>query len=207
MSNRDSKWTPYSLDDPKVCVINPKKSEVRHLADSTMITFVPMAKLDEVSGTFVNPSTRSLGKVYKGYTYFREGDVVFAKITPCMENGKSAVARNLVNDIGFGTTEFHVLRPGPLTIPEWIHLCVRRRAFREAARRSMCGGAGQQRVPLDFLKETRIPVPPLEEQRRIVARIEALTRRADEARRLTLEREDELDTFLKAAYLKMIQSA
>jgi type I restriction enzyme S subunit len=115
-----------------------------------------------------------------------------------MENGKSAIARNLHNGIGFGTTEFHVLRSGPLVIPEWLHFFVRRDEFREAAKKSMQGAAGQQRVPIDFLRHSEIPIPPLDEQRRIVARIEELTRRADEVRRLRQEAVEEIGKSLAA---------
>ena len=150
---------------------------------------------------------RDLGEVRKGYTYFAEGDVVFAKITPCMENGKSAIARKLTNGIGFGTTEFHVLRPGPLVTAEWLHLFVRNKAFREEAKKNMHGAAGQQRVPTDFLKETYVPIPAIIEQRRIVARIEELTIRAEESRKTATERDAELDTLLKSLYNRMIEGA
>ncbi len=191
-------WPVYKLSDPEVCILNPRKSEVSSLSDETIVSFVPMAKVDDVSGLMDASSVRKIGEVRKGYTYFAEGDVVFAKITPCMENGKSAIARNLHNGIGFGTTEFHVLRPGPLVIPEWLHLFVRRDDFRQAAKKSMQGAAGQQRVPIDFLRQTNIPVPPLDEQRRIVARIEELTRRAEEAMQILHEIEEEIISFTPA---------
>jgi type I restriction enzyme S subunit len=163
-----------------------------------------MANVDETTGTMDTTLSRKLGEVRKGYSYFAEKDIVFAKITPCMENGKSAIAQGLKNGIGFGTTEFHVLRPGPLVISEWLHTFVRRLDFRKAAQESMQGAAGQQRVPIDFLRESDIPVPPIEEQRRIVSRIEKMTRRVDEAHRLGFEIEDNLNLFMKAAYYRMI---
>lgn len=198
-------WPLRKLGDDEVCLLNPKKREVAKVEDGTPVSFVPMARVDDVSGTMDVSEVKSIGEVRKGYTYFAEGDVVFAKITPCMENGKSAIARNLMNGIGFGTTEFHVLRSGQLTTPEWLHLFVRNREFREEAKKNMHGAAGQQRVPVDFLREATIPLPPVDEQRRIVARIEGLTRRAEEARNLAAEREAELDALLQALYSRMIE--
>ena len=200
-----SDWPLRKLGDDEVCLLNPKKREVAKVEDGTPVSFVPMARVDDVSGTMDVSEVKSIGEVRKGYTYFAEGDVVFAKITPSMENGKSAIARNLMNGIGFGTTEFHVLRSGQLTTPEWLHLFVRNREFREEAKKNMHGAAGQQRVPVDFLREATIPLPPVDEQRRIVARIEELTRRAEEARNLAAEREAELDALLQALYSRMIE--
>lgn len=200
-----SDWPLRKLGDDEVCLLNPKKREVAKVEDGTPVSFVPMARVDDVSGTMDVSEVKSIGEVRKGYTYFAEGDVVFAKITPCMENGKSAIARNLMNGIGFGTTEFHVLRSGQLTTPEWLHLFVRNREFREEAKKNMHGAAGQQRVPVNFLREATIPLPPVDEQRRIVARIEELTRRAEEARNLAAEREAELDALLQALYSRMIE--
>lgn len=197
-------WPAYKLGDPDVCILNPKKKECAEVCDETLVSFVPMAQVDDISGCMDASLSRKLGGIRKGYTYFSEGDVVFAKITPCMENGKSAVARNLINGIGFGSTEFHVLRSGPLIIPEWLLLFVRNSYFRNAARKNMHGAAGQQRVPVEFLQESEIPVPPLDEQRRIVARIEELNRRAEEVRRFSLAREKELDVLLQSAYGRMI---
>lgn len=182
-----NEWPLRKLGDNDVCLLNPKKREVAKVDENTPVSFVPMARVDDVSGTMDVSEVKSIGEVRKGYTYFAEGDVVFAKITPCMENGKSAIARNLMNGIGFGTTEFHVLRPGPLAIPEWLQLFVRNREFREEAKKNMHGAAGQQRVPVDFLREATIPLPPVAEQRRIAARIEELTRRVEEARKLRRE--------------------
>lgn len=189
-------WPIYKLGDPQVCLLNPKKRDVAGVPDSTPVSFVPMAQVDDVAGTMDVSSEKHLGEVRKGYTYFAEGDVVFAKITPCMENGKSAIARGLKNHIGFGTTEFHVLRPGPLVLPEWLHLFVRRSELRESAKSNMHGAAGQQRVPVDFLTDSDIPIPPLDEQRRIVKRIENLTHSTEDARKLRQEAVAELNQFL-----------
>jgi type I restriction enzyme S subunit len=202
-----SVWPVRKLSDPEVCMLNPEKREVSKTVDGTVVSFVPMAQVDDVLGIMDATGERPLGQVRKGYTYFAEGDVVFAKITPCMENGKSAIARNLRNGIGFGTTEFHVLRPGPLATAEWIHLLVRTSAFREEAKKNMHGAAGQQRVPVDFMREAEIPVPPLDEQRRIVARIEELTRRTNETQKLASERESKLDMLLQAFYNQVIEGA
>lgn len=91
--------------------------------------------------------------------YFEENDVLFAKITFCMENGKAVVARGLINGFGFGFTEFHVLRPTNRVLPEWIYYFVRREAFRQEAKTKFRGAVGQQRVPQDFLETHLIPVP------------------------------------------------
>lgn len=207
MNTYNGKWPVRKLGEPVVCRLNPKKNECVQVPDDTLVSFVPMAQVDDVSGCMDASLSRRLGDVRKGYTYFSENDVVFAKITPCMENGKSAIARNLINGIGFGSSEFHVLRAGPFVLPEWIHLFVRSLDFRSSAIKNMHGAAGQQRVPVEFLQDAEIPVPPLEEQRRIVARIEELTRRAEKVRRLSLAREKELDVLLQSAYDRMIADA
>lgn len=200
-----SGWQVRKLGDPDVCLLNPKKSEISKVPDGTLVSFVPMAQVDNVSGVMNISKEKPLGEVRNGYTYFAEGDIVFAKITPCMENGKSAIAQKLKNKIGFGTTEFHVLRPGPLAIPEWIHLFVRQDSFREEAKKNMHGAAGQQRISADHLREAKLPIPPLDEQRRIVARIEELTHRVEEARKLRQEATEKVtslfQTELERAFL------
>lgn len=124
---------------------------------------------------------RRFGEVKKGYTTFREGDVLFAKITPCMENGKMAVARGLVNGVGCGSTEFHVLRPRPGVDAHYVYHFVSSARFRAEAAHHMTGAVGQKRVPAAFLEGCVIPLPDLDEQRRIVAEIEKQFSRLDEA--------------------------
>jgi type I restriction enzyme, S subunit len=133
-----------------------------------------MPAVDAQSGTIANPERRPFMSVRKGYTAFRDGDVIFAKITPCMENGKAAIARNLINGQGFGSTEFHVLRASKSVIPEYLFYYVRQESFRRVAEAEMTGSVGQKRVPSDFLKDADIPLPPLAEQKLIVAKIEEL---------------------------------
>ncbi len=198
-------WEWRKLGDKRICSLNPPAKEVKDLPDTMEVSFVPMNAIDDFSGTILTPQVKPLGAVRRGYTYFRNGDVVFAKITPCMENGKSAVARKLENGIGFGTTELHVLRPGPLLTAEWLHTIIRDIGFRNAARESMCGGAGQQRVPVNFLKKIEIPLPPLPEQERIVARIEEMTGRMEEARRLREEAEREVEILLRSIVSDVIE--
>lgn len=133
------------------------------------VSFVPMSSIDEMRGRIISPETRLFGEVSKGYAPFRDDDVLFAKITPCMQNGKAAIARSLVGGLGFGSTEFHVLRAMEQVLPEWLFAFVRQPHFRAMAEASFTGSAGQQRVPAAFMEEAEIPVPPLAEQRRIVA--------------------------------------
>lgn len=152
-----------------VCTLNPKlEAYVRPAAD-TPVTFVPMAAVDERLAAITAPEVRNYAEVQKGYTPFAEGDVLFAKVTPCMENGKAAIASDLIGGIGFGSTEFHVLRPHTrLILAEYLLHFVRQRQFREQAKAAFVGTGGLQRVPPNFFKRVKLPLPSLPEQRRIV---------------------------------------
>jgi len=144
----------------EVCIINPKKSEVKQLLEQNIeVSFIPMDYVDDTEGKIVRQKIRSIQSVYKGYTYFKEGDVLFAKITPCMENGKSAIACNLKNRIGFGSTEFHVLRPKESILSEFIFYFIRRKRFRNLAKLHFTGTVGHKRVPKEFLINSKIPLP------------------------------------------------
>lgn len=201
------RWEWRRLGDPEVCILNPRKSEVSTQPDDLEVTFVPMAAVDADKGAITHAQVRQLGEVRKGFTYFAEGDVLFAKITPSMENGKAAVARGLNNGIGFGTTEFHVLRPTPAVLAEWLFHFIRQRSFREEAASRMTGSAGQQRVPAEFLEEVEFPLPPLPEQRRIVARIEKFAWRVEEIRQLRDSFEKEARQILLGTYARITEDA
>ena len=173
-----------------VCEINPRLPRNHDLKDGTEVSFVPMAAVNAVAGEILDKQSRSFGEVKKGYTHFRDGDVLFAKITPCMENGKAAVARELIGGFGFGSTEFHVLRSKESVLPEWLYYFVRRESFRMEAKRNFTGTAGQQRVPATFLSTAEIPVPSLSEQRRIVdllSRAEGIVRLRRDAQKKAAE--------------------
>lgn len=122
-------WMPLA----EICEINPRLSRDHGLTNDAQVSFVPMAAVDEASGVIRDKQQRAFLEVKKGYTSFRDGDVLFAKITPCMENGKSAIAKDLLNGFGFGSTEFHVLRANGRALPEWIYYFVRREASEQAA--------------------------------------------------------------------------
>jgi restriction endonuclease S subunit len=128
--------------------------------------------------------TRPVGEVITGYTCFRDRDVLLAKITPCFENGKAGIAAGLKNGIAFGSTEFYVLRCTDKILPEFLYHIVKRQAFRDEGAENMAGTAGQQRVRRDFIEDYEIPLPPLEEQRRIVAEIEGYQKVLDGARQI-----------------------
>jgi type I restriction enzyme, S subunit len=155
----------------QVCLINPRLPRPHGIEDAAEVGFVPMAAVDEITGSIRQRLTRPFAEVRKGYTPFAENDVLFAKITPCMENGKVAIARDLPGGLGFGSTEFHVLRAGESVLPEWIYYFLRRRRFRSEARRSMSGTAGQQRVPTAHMAAACIPVPELAHQKRAVEKL------------------------------------
>ncbi len=171
-----------------VCEINPRRTPLLNRDDDAPTSFVPMPAVDAQSGTISDRLERPFREIRKGYTYFEDGDVIFAKITPCMQNGKHAICRDLINGFGFGSTEFHVLRPGPNLLAEWLHFYLRQPALLEDARRHFTGAVGQQRLPDDYLRELEIPVPPLHEQKRIATNLTSMLAAVENARLAAEER-------------------
>lgn len=184
---------------PEACEINPKLPRDHRLTEDTPVSFVPMSAVDEVTGRISAAQTRPFREVRKGYTWFTDGDVLFAKITPCMENGKAALADGLQGGVGFGSTEFHVLRPRDGVLPEWVRHFVRRESFRKEAKRNFTGTGGQQRVPVGFLERVMMPVPSLDEQRRIVD----ILSRAEGILRLRRDAEKKAAELVPAIFLEM----
>ena len=166
----------------EVCEINPRKKQPVEQKADTCVSFVPMADLNEHRITFVPREKKALGDVTASYTYFEDNDVLLAKVTPCFENGKAGIARDLINGFGFGSSEFYVLRSGDKILPEWVYFCVMHPIFRDAAIAQMTGTGGLQRVPRDFVENFLIPLPPLEVQKEIVAEIEGYQKVIDGAR-------------------------
>ena len=160
-------WQTRALVE--VCVIKPPKSEAREkLAADALVSFAPMEDLG-INRKYLKASqAKPLSSVVGSYTYFADGDVLLAKITPCFENGKLGIATVLCNGIGFGSSEFVVFRPSRILNNEFLYYFLLRPEFRAEGASRMGGAVGQQRVPKEFLEHYRIPVPPLPEQQRIV---------------------------------------
>ncbi len=172
---KTTEWNFTSIGT--VCDINPK-TVLPDFSDDSIVSFLPMPTVEAETGAF-SPETVEYKKVKKGYTKFQNNDVLFAKITPCMENGKSCVVHDLIQGVGFGSTEFHVLRCHAGMLPEYVFYFVVQKAFRSKAISFMTGAVGQKRVPADYLRDCEIPVPTLAEQEKIVAEIESRFERAD----------------------------
>ncbi len=164
----DPKWTMMDLQD--VAEFNPTKNGFNK-ETNTDVSFVPMADLQEGQMFFKAKQNKKLKDVIKGYTYFLNNDVLLAKITPCFENGKSGIAKELTNGVGFGSTEFIVLRPIEKVLPEWLYYFISNSRFLKLGENNMTGSAGQQRVSIDFVKNYKIPVPSVEIQKTIVAQV------------------------------------
>ena len=165
-------WVNVILTD--VCKINPPKVSTKNLSDELEVTFVPMPSVSAEYGTIKEPKTRRLIEVKTGFTNFSEGDVIFAKITPCMENGKSAIVENLINGIGYGSTEFFVFRCGERLYNRFLYHLFRSKFFRDNAKIFMQGSVGQQRVPRRFFESYNLKLPTIEEQKEIVRRLDSL---------------------------------
>lgn len=171
------------------CLSNPVKSKL-DLPDDTEVSFVPMDAVGELGGLRLD-QTRELADVYNGYTYFADGDVCIAKITPCFENGKGAIAEELVNGVAFGTTELHVLRPSATLDTRFLFYLTIAHDFRSHGEAEMLGAGGQKRVPEEFLKDWTPSLPRIEVQQRIVRFLDDKTARIDaliEKKQALLER-------------------
>ncbi len=192
------KWSEYPLSE--IAEINPRRPNSLYLSDDSPVTFVPMTAISEATASIERPEIRIYGEVKKGFTFFCNDDVLFAKITPCMENGKSAIATELCNSIGFGSTEFHVLRANKKKLlPKFLHYFIRQKSFRDLAKARMRGAVGQQRVPKDFFNDVKLPLPPLSEQHRIVEILD----QADALRKKRAEADAKAARILPALFYKM----
>ena len=171
MMNLPSSWVLSPIGE--IAEINPTLDK-SVIADDLRVSFVPMPGVEAESGRIDVSASRPFAEVKKGYTPFQEGDVLFAKITPCMENGKMAIVPKVQGKLGFGSTEFHVLRPPEGISAEYLYHFVSSKRFRIDAEHNMTGAVGQRRVPAPYLAKESLPIPPSAEQRRIVAKIEEL---------------------------------
>ena len=165
----NSHWETVRLGD--ICELNPRKSEVKDFEGN--VSFVPMAMVSETDMYFSVQEQKPLKEVYTGYTYFRDNDVLLAKVTPCFENGKSGLAKNLENGIGFGSSEFFVLRANPeKVLPEYIYYIINSNRFIAEGTPQMTGTGGLRRLTKDFVLNYPVSLPPLDVQRRIVNQTE-----------------------------------
>jgi type I restriction enzyme, S subunit len=193
LGNVPAHWEVKRVRD--VAKLNPSKSEIATLNRDTFVSFLPMSAIGE-DGTLFLESEKPIGELESGYTYFRDGDVTIAKITPCYENGKGALMRGLTQGIGFGTTELIVVRPKhEEACAEFLHFLFVSSVFRNIGESHMYGAGGQKRVPDDFIRNFATGFPPASEQIAIktflqaeLAKFDTLTAQAQRAIDLLQER-------------------
>ncbi|ECZ3734723.1 N-6 DNA methylase [Campylobacter coli] len=171
-------WKRISLKNEQYIELNPSKKEISKLDENMLVSFIEMASVSD-KGYIQSKIDRSLNEVRKGYTYFIENDILIAKITPCMENGKCAIAKNLTNNIGFGSTEFHIFRAKTGLDSSFLFYNLNQQNIREKAALAMTGASGHKRVPISFYENLTIPLPPLEIQEKIVQNIELVEQQID----------------------------
>ncbi|MCU0431273.1 MAG: restriction endonuclease subunit S [Cytophagaceae bacterium] len=156
----------------QIAEINPTTS-FNKLPASMKVAFLPMANISDIEGEVIFYSEGKVANA-KGYTKFKDGDLLWARITPCMENGKSAIVKNMENGYGYGSTEYHIIRTEDETLSKYIHLLLRYEKILQAAKTHFTGSAGQQRVPKSFLENLEVPVPDRIVQEEIVGRVSEL---------------------------------
>lgn len=173
-NNKDKRWKEKSLGE--VCEIKPPKNEARNKLQKTdFVSFIPMEDLGIDQKLFIPTKERSLNQVEGSYTYFANEDVLLAKITPCFENGKLGIARNLRNGIGFGSSEFVVFRVSENIYSEFLYYFLLRQKFRTEGAERMMGAVGHKRVSKEFIDNYSIPLPSFDEQKAIVQKLDALS--------------------------------
>ena len=185
----------------EVGAINPRNTAF----DDKMAGFVPMSLVFDAFGSYPQHEERPWGEIKKGYTHFADGDVVLAKITPCFENGKAGVMRGLPNGFGAGTTELHVVRPiRDHVVPEYVWIFFKSPRFREAGEAQMTGTAGQKRIPKAYVESSLLPLPPLAEQKRIVAKVDRLVALCDDLEAKLQQAQQDADHFLASIVYELI---
>lgn len=200
----DSKYPLLPLK--KFVEINPSKSELKELNDNDMVSFIDMASVS-VNGYVEVMQEKAYSEVKSGYTYFRNGDIIIAKITPCMENGKCALVEKLSNNVGFGSTEFHVFRCGESLSNRYLFALLNTDNIRYLASCNMKGSSGHRRVPDTFYSSMEIPVPPMDIQKKIADECGAIDKEfkeeVDNLFRLRHELSDYIDSLQDGSTVKL----
>ncbi|MGB1241533.1 MAG: N-6 DNA methylase, partial [Chitinophagales bacterium] len=177
----DTKWDLVRLSE--LALINPSKSEIRELDGNTFVSFVEMASVSD-EGFIASKVDKKLADLKGGsYTYFAENDIIFAKITPCMENGKCAIAEGLTNGIGLGSSEFHVIRTNENLNHKYLFNFLNRKVVRKFAEMEMTGASGHRRVPVSFYETFKVPLPPIDIQQQIVNECEVIDKAVQMAKK------------------------
>ena len=194
---------PYKLPDSWVWVrlgdiveINPNKIKI-NIDENELVDFIPMKNVSENSPEIIENNFEKFKNLQKGYSQFIENDILFAKITPCMENGKIAIVSNLKEKIGYGSTEFHVLRSTKIISNKLLYNFLKQQRFREDAKYNMTGSVGFRRVPTEFMRSYPFPLPPLEEQQEIVRVLDEVLENENKVKEL-LELEERIDILEKS---------
>ena len=194
---------PYKLPNNWVWVrlgevveVNPNKIKM-DIEEDKLIDFIPMKNVSESSSEIIEKNFEKFKDLQKGYTQFIENDILFAKITPCMENGKTAIITDLKEKIGYGSTEFHILRSSRIINNKLLYNFLKQKRFREDAKYNMTGSVGFRRVPTEFMKNYPIPLPPLEEQQEIVRILDEVLENENRVKEL-VEVEEKIDILEKS---------
>ena len=184
---------PYKIPDNwvwtrlgEICEINPNKIKIE-IDENELVDFIPMKNISEDSPEIIEKNFEKFKDLQKGYTQFIENDILFAKITPCMENGKTAIITDLKEKIGYGSTEFHILRSTKIINNKLLYNFLKQKRFRDDAKYNMTGSVGFRRVPTIFMKNYSFPLPPLDEQKRIVEKLDFLFDKIKKAKELIEE--------------------
>jgi restriction endonuclease S subunit len=186
------------------CKIRPSKSEINKLDNKTEVSFLPMRDMS-INNMLVVPSQKRLLKdVRGGYTFFSDGDVLLAKITPCFENGKLGIASNLCNGIGFGSSEYIVFRPNNNLNNKWLYYFLKRNSFRVNGAKNMSGAVGHKRIDKSFIENTLIPIPSIKEQELIISKLESLFNHSKIINDTIIKKMNEIDYLKKSILTKFL---
>ena len=202
-------WQIKKLSE--ICVIKPPKNEARNkLGENELVSFVPMEDLNILSKNLNLKKERKLKSVSGSYTYFADGDVLLAKITPCFENGKLGIARNLKNGVGFGSSEYIIFRPHKDLISEYLFYFLSNDDFRKEGRKQMSGAVGHKRISKEFIENYEIPVPSISEQKRVVIILDEVSEKITKAKENTEKNlqnsKDLFESYLQSVFINYGES-